>query len=122
MDDREYKQRGSSMFGPIVLIAVGAVWLLSNFNLLPPLNWSSVIRLWPLLLIFGGLNMIVRQAPRPFGGLLSALIGLIAVGVFASVLLFGQSFSFLERRSADIIRNEPVAVESAGIDEGNGAH
>lgn len=100
MDQYKDKQ-GGSMFGPIILIAVGSIWLLSNLGFVPNINWSALFRLWPLLLIFFGLNMILRQAPRPFGNLLSALVGLIAVGAFVSILLFGADIPLLSQ-GADV--------------------
>lgn len=87
------RRHSPSLFGPIVLIAIGIFFLLNNLGLLPPisLNWGAALQLWPLFLIMIGLNIIVKQAPQPLGGLLSALVGLVAVGIFGYMLLFGES-------------------------------
>lgn len=87
---RRERTHNPSLFGPIVLISIGVLFLLNNLGFLPNLtfNWMAALQLWPLLLILIGLNIVVRQAPRPLGGLLSAIIGLIAVGIFGYVLLF----------------------------------
>jgi hypothetical protein len=110
-----------SLFGPIVLISVGIVLLLDNFNLLPDVNWDIALRLWPLLLIFWGLNLIVRQVPRPFGSFLSALVGLTAVGVFAWVLLFSGSVPFLGDLSTEptVARTEQIQAPLAGVETAN---
>jgi len=87
---RRRSRHNPSLFGPIVLIAIGVLFLLNNLGMLPglTLNWVAAVRLWPLLLILIGINIVVRQAPRPLGGLLSAIVGLIAVAIFGYVLLF----------------------------------
>lgn len=89
-----------SLFGPLVLIAIGVYFLLANLNLLPDLYWQSALRLWPVLLIFLGINLIVRQAGPPWGTVLSGLVAVAAVGFFSWVLLtgFGQP---VDSRSAD---------------------
>ena len=88
-----------SLFGPIVLIAIGGYFLLRNMGMLPDAawNWTAVLQLWPLWLIFMGVNVLVRQAPRPLGGFLSAVVGLMAVGVFGYVLLFSEDNTLLHR-------------------------
>lgn len=98
-DSREEKRRrrNPSLFAPIVLIALGAYFLLRNMGIVSGLNWIAALQLWPLLLIFIGVNIIVRQAPRPLGSLLSALVGLLAVAVFGYVLLFGENHPLLAR-------------------------
>jgi hypothetical protein len=51
------ERRSNSLFGPIVLIAIGLFFLFNRFNILTDLYWLDVLRLWPLLLIFLGLNL-----------------------------------------------------------------
>ncbi len=51
------ERRPNSLFGPIVLIAIGLFFLLNQTNMLTDLYWLDVLRLWPLLLVFLGLNM-----------------------------------------------------------------
>ncbi len=86
----------SSMFGPVFLIALGILLLLANLGILPDLNWWAAVRLWPLLLVFIGLNIIVRQAPRPFGTVLSLVVSVLAVGVFGYILFFADQVPALK--------------------------
>ncbi len=102
VDDKDVKEEekrerkpGRSMFGPILLIAFGVLLLLANLGRLPELNWQAALRLWPLLLIFFGLNIIVRQVPRPVGSWLSLLVAFAAVAVFGYVLLFSGNTTIL---------------------------
>ena len=43
--------RSGSIFWAIILIAVGAIWLLGNVGVLSFANLSVLLRLWPLALI-----------------------------------------------------------------------
>lgn len=84
-------RRGSrSLFAPLALIGLGVIFLLDNLNLVPALDWSAALRYWPLALIFLGLNILVTQVRRPLGTLLSLVVSLAALGVFA-YLLFGRA-------------------------------
>jgi hypothetical protein len=97
MSQLSHKQpEHASLFGPIVLIAIGLFFLFSNLDLVD-LHWGDVFRLWPLLLVFLGLNILVQQAPRPFGVLLSGLVSLLAVLIFGYILIFGLAGTPLNR-------------------------
>lgn len=91
------KKERPSLFGPIVLIAIGLFFLFNRLNPITDLHWFDVLRLWPLFLIFLGLNILVQQAPRPVGMLLSGLVALVAVVTFGYVLIAGVSGSFFGR-------------------------
>lgn len=93
------RRHNPSLFGPIVLIAIGAFFLLRNMGMVPEMgwNWAAVWQLWPLWLIFLGINIIVRQAPHPLGALLSGMVGIAAVGLFGYVLFLGEDNPTLER-------------------------
>lgn len=83
------ERRHTSLFEPIVLIAMGLFFLFNRLDPLTDLYWQEVLSLWPLLLIFLGLNVLALQAPRPYASLLSGAISLLAVLVFGYVLLNG---------------------------------
>ena len=83
-EDRRQKN-GRSLFGPIFLIGLGVYFLLRNMGIVSELNWAVALQLWPLLLIFIGINIIVQQVRRPFGTALSGLVGLTAVALFGAV-------------------------------------
>lgn len=74
-----------SVFWPIVLIGVGAVWLLNNLGYIEVIPWTYLARLWPLALVGIGLDMLVgRRWP-----VLGALIGLGMVALVIGLILFG---------------------------------
>lgn len=55
------KEKPPSIFLPILLIAVGVYFLLVNLGTLPGNFWTTLWRLWPVLLIAGGLEGIIRR-------------------------------------------------------------
>jgi hypothetical protein len=68
----------------LVLIAVGVLWLLGNFGVISAGNLFALLRLWPLLLIAIGLDILLgRRWP-----LASALIALVTVGVAVAAVIY----------------------------------
>lgn len=61
---------------PVVLIAVGVLWLLVQVGFVPPSVVTALWRYWPLLLIGVGLDLIVPRA-RPGGVPFTALAALL---------------------------------------------
>ena len=93
------RRRSTSLFGPMIIIALGLYFLARNMGFAPELHWGAAIRLWPLLLVFAGLNVVVRQLPRPLGTAGSAFVSLLAVLVFGTVLLTADRIPFLQSYS-----------------------
>lgn len=123
MSDKETVQtrrHGRSLFGPIIMITVGVFFLLSNLGILPTLNWVGILQLWPLILIFIGVNLLARHAPGNLGTLLSGLVSLTAVLVFGYILLAGEDNALLNRFGLANnleIKREDVSFPAAGLQE-----
>jgi len=103
--------RDRSLFGPIVLIGAGVIWLLANFDLIPDLNLGMLLRLWPLFLIAAGLELLVGRGRAWIGG----LIGLLTVGAAVALLFFGPQLGLA--RSPDLKTerfSEPMEGASSG--------
>ena len=84
----EKKQFGySSLFWPILLIGVGCIWLLANLGILPEVSWRFFLRLWPLVLVVIGLDIIIGRRSPAIGG----LIGLGAVAAVIALVLLAPS-------------------------------
>lgn len=67
------------VFWPLLLIALGIVFLLSNFGAISGISWLAVASLWPLLLILIGLDVaFARRWPLPA---LAAEVLVIAAGL-----------------------------------------
>ncbi len=73
-----------SLFWPLAMICLGTVALLWNNGTIAPQTMMSVLRLWPLLLIFAGLDVLVgRRSVLLNGGLGLGLIALVVLAMAA---------------------------------------
>ncbi len=97
-----------SLFWPIVLIAVGVIWILGNVGVISAANLIVLFRLWQLLLIVVGLDLLFgRQSP-----VLGGLIALGAVVLIVALMLVGPSLG---------LAGEPLDVTLDHFDEPRGA-
>lgn len=84
MGEEKVDFRYRSLFWPILLIGVGAFWLLANIGVLPDINFGFLLRLWPIALIAIGLDILfARRSP-----ILGALIGIGAVALVIALVFF----------------------------------
>lgn len=65
-----------SIFGPLLLIAVGAIWLLVKSGAIPAANLWALAHIWPYLLIAAGLGIILR----PYWRYTSVVLDVIVIG------------------------------------------
>lgn len=90
-----------SIVGPVFLIGLGLVFLLANYGYLALNVWELVLRLWPILLIAIGLDIVIGR--RSF---LLSLIGL----AIALLLLVGALWLFSVRaESGQALSSEQVS-------------
>lgn len=82
-------RRHTSYFFPLLLIALGVIWLLNNLGIILAINFTNLLMLWPLLLVVLGLELIFgRRYPW-----VSFVIAAIAVGAIVWSLVGGPSFA-----------------------------
>jgi hypothetical protein len=55
-------RRGRNWFGAFVLIAVGVIGLIANFDLLPPQLLEQMWKLWPVIPLLIGVSILVRRS------------------------------------------------------------
>lgn len=79
-----------SFFWPIILIGVGIVWLLVNLNIIAAVNLNTLLRLWPIILIVIGLDLLFGHKNEWMG----ALIGILTVGAVVGFLVYGPSLGW----------------------------
>ncbi len=104
---RETRRRHFSIFWPVLLISVGVFLFLSNVGAIQGSGWDLVLRLWPLLLIVGGLDALLRRE-----GLVGAFV-LIGLGVV--FLLSNLGYLALSAWEV-ILRFWPVFLVALGLD------
>ena len=80
------EHRGPSLWA-ILLIVIGVVWLLREANVITGANLSVLFRLWPLLLIGIGLELIVGKQSQG----LSTLIILGTIALLIVLMLIGPN-------------------------------
>jgi hypothetical protein len=81
-------RRRRSVVAPLILIGLGAIFLLQNFGVLSWQFWGSVWQYWPVILILVGLELVLGGRGAVWLILfviLVALIGVIASGVAGRV-------------------------------------
>lgn len=106
----EYKRKSASFFWPIVLIGVGVILLLRNLEIIPAFNLSMLLRLWPLILVVIGLDILFGHRASWVGG----VIGLVAIGGIIAFLMLSPSLGIKETggTKTDTI-SEPIGAATS---------
>jgi hypothetical protein len=101
-----------SIFWPIILLGVGAVWLLSNLGYIQSIDIGFLVRLWPILLIIIGLDILFgRIAPW-----ISALLGLVVIACLIAVLIYAPSLGLARPAQLNTDHlTEPIGDASTAI-------
>ncbi len=81
-------RRAGGLVGPILLIGLGALFLLDNLGLLPANVWEIAWHMWPLILVAWGLELLLGR--RSAWGAALALILVLALLV-SGVYLLGDT-------------------------------
>jgi len=71
--DEKGRERKSSLVGPVILIGLGVVFLLNNFGTLDWSVWDVIFRLWPVLIVAAGLDILIGRRSA-WGSLLSLVL------------------------------------------------
>lgn len=91
----ENRPRYRSFFWPILLVGVGIVWLLSNLGIIQPVSLDSLLKLWPVILIVMGLDILFGRR-YPWVG---AAVGLLAVFGVVAFLVAGPKLGLINTSS-----------------------
>lgn len=108
----EEKGRGGyrSLFWPLVLIGIGVIALLGTMGVLSRANFVVLFRLWPVLLILIGVDiMFGRRSP-----VIGALIGVGAIALIIGLMLVGPSQGWGDELEVKTGRfSEPISQATA---------
>jgi hypothetical protein len=103
----ENKHREFSIFWPVLLIAVGTVLFLNNIGSISGTTFETLVKLWPLLFIIGGIDGLINRH-----GFVGPVLG-IGLGI---IFLLGN-FGYLTISAWEIIlRFWPVFLIAWGLD------
>lgn len=100
-------RRPHSIFGPLLLIALGVFLFLNNIGVIRGSVWDVLLNLWPLIFIIGGLDGFYRRE-----GFVGSVVGL-GIGVIFLMVNFG----YLTLSPWDLaLRFWPVLLIAFGLD------
>jgi hypothetical protein len=95
-----------SIFFPLLIIFIGVILLLSNLNLIPGNGWNLLIRFWPIIFIFGGIDDLLNQ--KWTGAIINFGVG--------SILILAN-FGFFSMSTWQIIMNFwPIIIVAIGLE------
>lgn len=78
---RDRERESSGLIWPILLITAGAILLLNTLGVLSWTVWNGLWRLWPLALIFIGLELLFGRRSRVASYVIAGLLVLTIAGV-----------------------------------------
>ena len=87
---RPRRRRPPSVFWPIVFIGAGIMLLLSNLGYLSWQSWGALWRLWPLLIIALGIDLLIGRR-SVVGNIISGGLMLVLISVIVLIALFAQN-------------------------------
>ena len=110
---------GTSIWA-FVLIALGVVWLLFQANILSGANLAVLFRLWPLILIGLGLELLFGRSSRSIslligGGTVALLLVLMLVG---PAIGLGANVEFQEKQLQEPLGDTTSAQLDLGLSVG----
>ncbi len=103
----DYRNKSQSIFFPLLLVAVGVFLLLNTLKIIEGSPWELLVRLWPLILILGGLDGLYRR---------DGFVGpVIFIGLGTIFLLDNLGYLAVGTRGL-LLRLWPVFLIAWGID------
>ena len=101
----ESQRKRVSLVGPAILIIVGVVLLLNNMGWTAISVWD-LLRLWPILLIAGGLELLFGQR--------STLASVVVLVVMLAILGGGLWLLVNSRPSGDLLQGQEISQSLSG--------
>jgi len=71
--------RGDSYVGAVVMLGAGVIFVLGNLGYLQLASWETILRLWPVLFLIWGFDLLLGQR-KLWSSLLGIFVGLLMVG------------------------------------------
>jgi hypothetical protein len=87
---KENMEQKRSLFGPLLLVAAGILWLLIQAGTIPSTNLWALMYIWPFLLIVGGLGMLLRA----YWAYTSIVLDVILIGGIVLAILYAPQFGW----------------------------
>jgi hypothetical protein len=84
------QKKSFSLFGPLLLIAAGVIWLLVKAGTIPSGNLWALTHIWPFLLITAGAGMMLK----PFWKYVSLLLDVVVIGGLVLAIVFAPKLGW----------------------------
>lgn len=98
----------STIFWGVLFVLIGGLFLLNNLGYIC-VDWTTVWRLWPMILVFWGLSIVVgKQRPPWYAVLLMILLMVFMVVAFAATQWFEGDFDVVDGESMTQTFEEPI--------------
>lgn len=111
MGEQSNRKRGrGSLVIPILLIVLGGLLLLDNLNVVS-IDWASIWKLWPLLLIAVGIEIILGRRVSA-----SAVLLLVVILIVGGMFLWWSTVAETGDRTTEHITWPMDGVERAEVD------
>lgn len=94
-------ERKLSLFGPLVLIAAGTLWLMISSGKIPSENLWALTHYWPFLLIGAGIGLILS----PFWKYSPMVMDILIVGGAVLTIVFAPQLGWQNPSMFSIIQN-----------------
>ena len=108
-------ERKRSLFGPLLLIAAGVIWLLVKSGTIPSENLWALTHIWPFLLIAAGLGIILR----PYWSYTSIVLDVILIGGAVLAILYAPQLGWTNPSIITMINNGDFFVGPSERGSGN---
>ena len=83
-------KQSRSLFGPLLLIAAGMIWLLVKSGNIPTANLWALTHIWPFLLIAAGLGIILKS----YWQYTSLVLDVLLIGGAVLAILFAPQLGW----------------------------
>lgn len=85
---RYHRRKGGSLVFPILLIVIGVLFLLDNIGLVGGIDWSTVWKLWPVIIIAMGLEILLgRRVSFGAAFLMITIVVIAGAAIWWSVIV-----------------------------------
>jgi len=104
-----------SIFGPLLLIAIGALWLLTKSGSVPSTNLWALTHIWPFLLIGAGISIILR----PYWSYVTLLTDVLIVGGLMLAIVYAPQLGWAKPALIPITGNSDLYIGPGEPGSGN---
>jgi hypothetical protein len=109
-----HRHRRGGVVGPLILIFLGGVFLLQNTGYLPPNFWLNLWRLWPVILVLVGIELLLanRIPWIALAGLAAVVLvlGAVVINSGAATTPTASSVTRTDRKDLASARQAAVTV------------